>query len=142
MPAPGQNTLAGKLEVLSALLEGELYTDQPQRILYSTDASVYREIPMAVARPKNPEDIRKLIRFARENKTSLIPRTAGTSLAGQVVGNGIIVDVSRYMTRILEVNREEHWIRVEPGVVLDEMNKFLEPYGLFSGLKPPLPTAA
>ncbi|MDY0281635.1 MAG: FAD-linked oxidase C-terminal domain-containing protein, partial [Salinivirgaceae bacterium] len=74
-----------------------------------------------------------LIDFARKMKISLIPRTAGTSLAGQVVGDGIIVDVSRYMTRILELNVEEHWVRVQPGVVLDELNNFLQPYGLFFG---------
>ncbi|MBW6459651.1 MAG: FAD-binding protein [Bacteroidales bacterium] len=88
---------------------------------------------MAVARPKGVDDIRKLIRFAIENKTSLIPRTAGTSLAGQVVGSGIVVDVSRYMNKILEINQEERWVRVEPGVVLDELNQALEPYGLFFG---------
>src|SRR4029079_2052814 len=65
--------------------------------------------------------------------TSLIPRTAGTSLAGQVVGNGIIVDVSKYFTRILELNKEEGWVRVQPGVIRDELNMFLKPYGLFFG---------
>ena len=69
-----------------------------QLLIYSTDASAYREKPLAVARPKNAEDIKKIVRFAFENKIPLIPRTAGTSLAGQVVGNGLIVDVSRYMT--------------------------------------------
>lgn len=112
-------------------LKGELLSSYSDRLLYATDASVYREIPDAVALPKTEEDIIQLIRFARENNTSLIPRTAGTSLAGQVVGNGIVVDVSRYMTRILEINPEEKWIRVQPGVILDEMNLKLNQYGLF-----------
>ena len=84
-------------------------------------------------RPKDKEDIRLLIQFANEYKTSLIPRTAGTSLAGQVVGNGIIVDVSKYMCRILEINEVEHWVKVEPGVVLDELNKIVAKKGLFFG---------
>ncbi len=127
------NPLTDQLAQLQISLDGDLFTDQTFKLLYSTDASAYREVPLAVARPKNTEDIRKLIRFAREHKTSLIPRTAGTSLAGQVVGGGIVVDVSKYLNRILEINKEEHWVRVEPGVVLDEMNMAVAPYGLFFG---------
>jgi FAD/FMN-containing dehydrogenase/Fe-S oxidoreductase len=122
-----------KLINLSARLEGEFYADDTTRILYATDASAYREIPQAVAVPKSVKDLKELILFARENQTSLIPRTAGTSLAGQVVGKGIVVDVSKYFTRILEVNREESWVRVQPGVIRDELNLFLKPYGLFFG---------
>ena len=95
-----------KLKQLSRTLDGQLYTDKTMRTLYATDASAYREMPLAVAIPQTREDIRQLIRFAQQNKTSLIPRTAGTSLAGQVVGNGIVVDVSKHFTRILELNKE------------------------------------
>src|SRR3982751_3697373 len=122
-----------KLRNLSSVLEGELFTDDTNRILYATDASAYREIPLAVAVPKNVEDLKKLILFARENQTSLIPRTAGTSLAGQVVGKGIVVDVSKNFTKILEFNKEESWVRVQPGVIRDELNLFLKPYGLLFG---------
>ena len=121
------------LQQLAGELEGEFYFDDTMRILYATDASAYREIPVAVAVPKSVEDIKKLIRFAQEHKTSLIPRTAGTSLAGQVVGNGIVVDVSKYFTKILELNKEERWVRVQPGVIRDELNMFLKPYGLMFG---------
>lgn len=114
-------------------MAGEILTDYKTRILYATDASAYREVPMAVAYPKNQPDVGELIRYARDNQVSLIPRTAGTSLAGQVVGSGMVVDFSRYMNRILEVNPREQWIRVEPGVILDEMNAKLEAYGLFFG---------
>jgi FAD/FMN-containing dehydrogenase/Fe-S oxidoreductase len=114
-------------------LEGDLFTDEVQRILYSTDASQYRELPLAVTRPKNKEDIKKIIAFARENGTSVIPRGGGTSLAGQVVGKGIVVDISKYMNHILEFNKEEHWIIVEPGVVPEELNMFLKPHGLQFG---------
>jgi FAD/FMN-containing dehydrogenase/Fe-S oxidoreductase len=122
-----------KLLNLATLLEGDLFTDETTRILYATDASAYREIPLAVAVPKSVEDLRKLIVFARENQTSLIPRTAGTSLAGQVVGKGIIVDVSKNFTRILEFNKEDSWVRVQPGVIRDELNMFLSPHGLLFG---------
>ena len=122
-----------KLEQLAKDLEGELYNDLTMRILYATDASAYREMPLAVVVPRSVADIKKLIAFAHTEKTSLIPRTAGTSLAGQVVGNGIIVDVSKYFTKILELNQEEGWVRVQPGVIRDELNMFLKPYGLFFG---------
>ncbi|MCX6234144.1 MAG: FAD-binding protein [Bacteroidetes bacterium] len=114
-------------------IDGDILIDETSRLIYATDASVFREIPLAIVRPKNKEDIKKLIAFAHQEQLSLIPRGAGTSLAGQVVGNGIVVDISRYMTQILEVNKTEFWVRVEPGVVLDELNKYLQPYGLFFG---------
>lgn len=122
-----------KLKQLAVVLEGQLFHDTTMRTLYATDASAYREMPLAVAIPKSVADIKKLIHFAHQEKTSLIPRTAGTSLAGQVVGNGIIVDVSRHFTKILELNKEENWVRVQPGVVRDELNLFLKPHGLFFG---------
>jgi FAD/FMN-containing dehydrogenase/Fe-S oxidoreductase len=115
---------------LKQSLEGDIYTDQVQRVLYATDASSYREIPQAVARPKNKEDVRKIIAFARDNGTSVIPRAGGTSLAGQVVGPGIVVDVSKYMNQKGELNVGEGWIEVEPGIVLAELNQFLAPHGL------------
>ncbi len=122
-----------KLQQLTTTLEGELYFDYTMRLLYATDASAYQEMPLAVAIPKSVEDIKKLISFAHSNNTSLIPRTAGTSLAGQVVGNGIVVDVSKNFTQILELNKEEKWVRVQPGVIRDELNMFLKPHGLFFG---------
>ncbi|SJZ81595.1 FAD/FMN-containing dehydrogenase [Chitinophaga eiseniae] len=122
-----------KLEQLAQELEGTLYTDNTMRTLYATDASAYREMPLAVAIPESTDDLKKLISFARTNKTSLIPRTAGTSLAGQVVGNGIITDVSRSFTKILELNTAENWVRVQPGVIRDELNMYLKPHGFYFG---------
>jgi len=119
------------LKMLASKLEGDLFTDFSMRLMYATDASVYREIPLAVIRPRNVEDIKKVVNFASSNCMTVIPRGAGTSLAGQVVGRGLVVDVSRYMNRILEFNASERWVRLEPGVVLDELNQFLEPSGLF-----------
>lgn len=114
-------------------LEGDFFQDQTTRMMYATDGSVYREIPLAVCFPKNEKDIQILISFAFKWGIPLIPRTAGTSLAGQCVGNGIVVDVSRYMNRILEFNAEEGWVRVQPGVIRDELNYFLKPFGYFFG---------
>src|ERR1700754_1537958 len=122
-----------KLAALGRSLEGEFYLDETMRTLYATDASAYREMPQAVAVPRTIEDIRQLIAFARAERTSLIPRTAGTSLAGQVVGKGIIVDVSKYFTQVLELNTKERWVRVQPGVIRDDLNGFLKPYGLLFG---------
>ncbi len=119
------------LQSLAGELDGSLQFDTLTKTLYATDASVYREMPLAVAFPKTEKDIQRLIRFAAGNRTSLIPRTAGTSLAGQCVGNGIVVDVAKHFTQILEFNKEERWVRVQPGVVRDELNRFLKPHGLF-----------
>ena len=125
--------MKGKLQKLSTQLEGDLYFDTTMRTLYATDASAYREMPLAVAIPKSKKDILTLIQFANEHQTNLIPRTAGTSLAGQVVGSGIIVDVSKHFTKIVELNSKESWVRVEPGVIRDELNLFLHAHGLYFG---------
>jgi FAD/FMN-containing dehydrogenase/Fe-S oxidoreductase len=122
-----------QLRALSNALEGDLFFDKMMRTLYATDASSYRELPLAVAIPKTKKDISLLIQFAANHQTSLIPRTAGTSLAGQVVGNGIIVDVSKHFNQILELNTQASWVRVQPGVIRDELNLFLKPHGLFFG---------
>lgn len=124
---------AEKFELLKSQLEGDLYTDNVQRILYSTDASSYKEKPLAVTRPKTAADVEKILAFAREHKTSVIPRAGGTSLAGQVVGSGIVMDISKYMNRILEFNKDEQWVWVEPGVIPAELNKWLAPHGLLFG---------
>ena len=116
---------------LSARLKGELHWSETLRRLYATDASAYRELPDAVALPRDADDLKELVSFARKNSIPLIPRTAGTSLAGQVVGKGIIVDVSKYMNIILEINPDESWVRVQPGVIRDDLNRALQDQGLF-----------
>lgn len=114
-------------------LEGSIHCDDLSRSLYATDASVYRKLPLAVAFPKSEGDIVQLISFAHLHKISLIPRTAGTSLAGQCVGEGIVVDVSRHFTDILALDKEQRQVTVQPGVIRDELNQFLAPHGLFFG---------
>ena len=126
-------SISHKLQELSRSLEGTLLYDDLHKILYSTDASAYRISPVGVAIPKSEEDISKIIRFATENKISITPRTAGTSLAGQTVGNGIIVDVSKHFTKIISFDNERKTITVQPAVIRDELNLYLKPYGLFFG---------
>jgi len=122
-----------QIKELGKKLEGDLLTDNLSTTLYSTDASVYRKVPIAVAFPKTVKDIQLLIQFAAEHKIGLIPRTAGTSLAGQCVGDGIVVDVSKHFTKILSIDEEKKQVTVQSGVIRDELNQFLEPYGLFFG---------
>ncbi|MDQ8205115.1 FAD-linked oxidase C-terminal domain-containing protein [Pelagicoccus sp. SDUM812003] len=115
---------------LAQKLTGELHWDEAMRVIYATDASVYRKLPLAVCLPETVQDIQNLVAFARERSCPLIPRAAGTSLAGQVVGEGMVVDISKRWNRILELNVNERWARVQPGVVRDELNQFLKPHGL------------
>ena len=121
------------LEQLHKSLKGEVLFDDLHKTLYATDASVYRKIPLAVAFPKDENDIKALIDFANKNNITLIPRTAGTSLAGQCVGDGIVVDVSKYFTNILEFDEQHKTITLQPGIVRDSLNVFLKPFGLFFG---------
>ncbi|MFO7880662.1 MAG: FAD-binding and (Fe-S)-binding domain-containing protein [Bacteroidota bacterium] len=116
---------------LEMRIQGDIAVSETYRRLYATDASAYRELPAAVVWPKNKEDIHTTLRFARENKIPVIPRAAGTSLAGQVVGKGLVVDISRYMKGILDYQPSAARITVEPGVVRDELNKFTAKDGLF-----------
>ncbi len=116
---------------LSARLRGELHTGRAMRALYATDASEYREMPAAVALPGTEADVRELLAFAARHRLGLIPRTAGTSLAGQVVGNGIVVDLGRHLRQIVSVDPVARRVRVQPGLVRNELNLALRPYGLF-----------
>ena len=121
------------LKALKSDLSGELEFDNLTKAIYATDASVYRKLPLAVAFPKNTKDIKQLIYFAKQNNTSLIPRTAGTSLAGQCVGDGIVVDVSKHLTKIISVDKDHQTVTVQPGVIRDQLNNYLEQFGLFFG---------
>lgn len=126
-------TQTTQLETFKKSLTGELFFDDLHKNIYATDASVYRKIPLAVAYPKNIQDIQLLIDFATKNNITLIPRTAGTSLAGQCVGDGIVVDVSKHFTNILAFDEINKTITVEPGIIRDDLNRFLKPFGLFFG---------
>jgi FAD/FMN-containing dehydrogenase/Fe-S oxidoreductase len=124
-PAPAQ------LRDLAARLDGELHHDRLMRTLYATDASEYQELPLAVALPRSERDVAELLAFARAHRVGLIPRAAGTSLAGQVVGGGIVVDLGRHLNRIVAIDPVARRARVQPGVVRNELNLALRPHGLF-----------
>ncbi len=139
MVSSPSKTPAGNADIPKALnqlrsqLQGQLHTGSLMRRLYSTDASAYQQMPLAVAIPETKEDIRQLILFANDHRIGLIPRTAGTSLAGQVVGDGIVVDVSRHFTEILEIDSTKQTVWVEPGVIRNELNLALKTHGLQFG---------
>jgi len=121
------------LEELRSRLTGRVASDLTLRRLYATDASEYQEMPLAVAFPKTEEDVRQIILFAGQHGIGIIPRTAGTSLAGQVVGNGLVVDLSPQFNKILAIDKATRRVRVQPGVVRDELNRELARHGLFFG---------
>lgn len=116
---------------LKNAIEGELLTDSLSKIIYATDASVYKESPLAIVLPKHKKDVLAIVKFAHRNSLSLIPRAGGTSLSGQCVGNGIVVDVSKYMTEILSVDATKQIVTLQPGVVRDDLNRYLAKYSLF-----------
>ncbi|MDA9251258.1 FAD-binding oxidoreductase, partial [bacterium] len=121
------------LQELQNQLKGTLFFDDLHKTIYATDASVYRKIPLAVAYPSSNQDIQQLVHFAQKNAISLIPRTAGTSLAGQCVGEGIVVDVSKHFTEIIALDIAAKTVKVQPGVIRDDLNNYLKPHGLFFG---------
>jgi FAD/FMN-containing dehydrogenase/Fe-S oxidoreductase len=118
------------LLTLSRSLAGELLTDRLSRLLYATDASPHQKMPLAVARPKYRDDCVTLMRFAAQERLPLIPRAAGTSLAGQCVGDGLVIDVTRHMNSIVSIDPERRRARIQPGVIRDDLNDALSPLGL------------
>ncbi|HET6543234.1 MAG TPA: FAD-linked oxidase C-terminal domain-containing protein [Chryseolinea sp.] len=111
-------------------IKGEVLVDDYSLGMYSTDASFYQIKPLAVVLPLDESDVKKTVEIARTHKLRLLPRGGGTSLAGQTVGDGIIVDFSKYMNKILEFNEKERWVKVQPGLVRDELNEEMAKYGL------------
>ena len=121
---------SGLEQQLSDKLTGEVRFDLYSKALYSTDASLYQIQPIGVVIPKDSQDVIKTVQIASENNVPILPRGGGTSLAGQSVGEAIVLDMSKYMNQLLEVNVAERWARVQPGIVLDELNHKLKPHGL------------
>ena len=114
-------------------IKGDFRIDDFTKKIYSTDASMYEIEPIGVLLPKNSEDVKNCIEIAKENNISILPRGGGTSLAGQTVGKSLILDFSKYMNKIIEINTEESWAIVQPGLVQDHFNEFLSPYGFTFG---------
>ena len=118
---------------LRKVVEGEVRFDPMTRLLYATDASIYQIEPIGVVFPRHAGDVQAVLEVANRTGAPVLPRGAGTSLAGQTVGHAIVLDFSRHMNRVLEVNQEEGWARVQPGVVQDELNAHVRPMGLLFG---------
>lgn len=112
-------------------VSGEVRFDKMTRLLYSTDASIYQIEPVGVVLPKNTDDVIAVIETANKYKFPILPRGGGTSLAGQTVGEAIVIDFSKYMRNILEINPEEGWVRTQPGIILDELNQHLKHENMF-----------
>src|SRR5437879_3503716 len=130
------NTKNGYSEIAAALkkrIEGDIHFDRYSRLLYSTDASIYQIEPIGVVVPRHKGDVQAVIEVANEFQVPVLPRGGGTSLAGQAVAHAIVLDFSKYMQNVLEVNKEELWCRVQPGLVQDELNAYVRPKGLQFG---------
>lgn len=125
-----QNSEPALEQLLTKEIEGEVRFDPYSKALYSTDASLYQIDPIGVIVPKHKQDVIRTIQIASERRLPILPRGGGTSLAGQSVGEAIVLDMSKFMNAIIEVNVDEHWARVQPGIVLDELNHELKPHGL------------
>ena len=124
------------LNELGKNVSGDLRTDSYSLTLYSTDASIYQVKPYGVLIPKTVEDVHAAVEAAAKYKVPILPRAAGSSLAGQAVNEALVIDMTRHLDQILEVNTEEKWVRVQPGLVLDELNLHLKPMGLQYGPDP------
>ena len=111
-------------------IQGDVLTDDYSRGMYATDASFYQIQPLAVVVPLNEADVKRVVDVANKHKVKLLPRGGGTSLAGQTVGEAIVIDFSKYMNQILEFNEKERWVRVQPGLVRDELNEIMGKYKL------------
>ncbi|MEM8968135.1 MAG: FAD-binding oxidoreductase, partial [Bacteroidota bacterium] len=118
------------ITTLQTEIQGDVLTDEYSMGLYATDASVYQILPQVVVLPKNAEDVKVALREAQRHRITILPRGGGTSLAGQTTGNSLVLDFSKYMNQVLEVNEEEQWVRVQPGLVRDVLNEYLKSYRL------------
>src|SRR5690348_4436733 len=118
---------------LKGQIDGDLYLDTHHPALYSTDASLYQIQPLAVVAPRSRDDVLVSLQAAREHRVPLVARGSGTSLSGQSIGAGIVLDFSKYLNRIIELDPRDQTARVEPGVVLEQLNAAAMPHGLQFG---------
>src|SRR5882672_11064753 len=120
-------------DALKKRVSGDVRFDRASRLMYSTDASIYEIEPIGVVVPRTHEDVFATMEVARDFKVPVLPRGAGTSLPGQTVCDAVVIDMSKYLNRVLEVNREERWAIVEPGLVQEKFNLHLRPMGFLFG---------
>jgi FAD/FMN-containing dehydrogenase len=124
------NPSSSFISLLKSTVKGDVLDDDYSLGMYSTDASVYQIKPVVVVLPQNEEDVKKAVEAARKHRVKILPRGGGTSLAGQTVGEAMVIDFSRNLNQVLEINEKERWVRVQPGIVLDELNQHLKPFNL------------
>ncbi len=124
------------MHALGAIVSGDLRTDQFSKILYSTDASMYQQMPHGVLIPNSAEDVHAAIELAHRYEMPILARAGGTSLAGQCTNEALVIDATKHLNKVIELNVEERWVRVQPGLVLDQLNRYLRPHGLQFGPDP------
>ena len=136
--AEGIGTMESKtiFRELQKLIEGEALFDELSRTIYSSAASLYRVKPLGIVQPRHKKDVITVVKYAGQRGIPLTPRGGGTSRAGNEVGEGILLDFSKYMNNILELNPEEKWVRLQPGLILGSLNKSLKPHQLFFPIDP------
>jgi FAD/FMN-containing dehydrogenase/Fe-S oxidoreductase len=135
--AAPSDVVATRLErALKERISGEVRFDLKSRLLYSTDASLYQFLPVGVVVPRDADDVQAAVELAAEHRVPLLPRGGGTSLAGQTTGTSLVLDFSKYMNRILEIDPDRRYARVQPGVRLDRLQIAAKPYGLWFGPDP------
>ena len=127
---PNSATKDLEADLLSAV-SGEVRFDDISRQMYSTDASLYRIEPVGVVIPRDAADVQAVLEIAGKNGVSVLPRGGGTGLSGQTVNHSVVLDFSKYMHNVIEINKEEQWVKTQPGVTIDELNRQLKPSGLF-----------
>lgn len=125
--------VAHQLKTLQKHIAGEVLSDSTSRWMYSTDASIYQHLPDLIVVPRTAEDLKVTLDFAHEHHLPITPRGGGTSLGGQAIGPGIQLDFSKYLNRIVEVDLQAGWVRVQPGVVLEHLNQQLAPHDFWFG---------
>lgn len=133
---PSRQAVDACVAELRRHVSGDLRTDSFSRALYSTDASLYQAMPLAVLIPRHLEDVHAAVETAVRHGVPILPRASGSSLAGQAVNEALVIDFTRHLDAVLEVDEEARTVRVEPGIVLDELNRLLRPRGLQFGPDP------
>lgn len=124
------------LNELNQQTRGALKTDRYSRVLYSTDASLYKAMPYGVLLPETIDDVEAAVALAAKYRVPILPRAAGSSLAGQATNEALVIDFTKHLDQLIEVNIEERWVRVQPGIVLDVLNEHLRPFNLMFGPDP------
>ncbi len=134
--ALGEDGIASLADELRRAIDGDVLIDRGSRLMYATDASIYEMEPVAVVFPRGADDVQAVVRIAAERGIPVLPRGAGTSLAGQAVNHAIVLDFSRHMASVLEINADEQWARVQPGLVIAALNRAAAEHGLQYAVDP------